>query len=337
MIRLAHMIDDLNVGGVTQRMKNFERPEFLQHLTQEVCAVNTMLPPPRVEADTIIVHFTLNWRKLAWLAALRARNPGARVIIEEHSYTAAFERRHVSEVARFRTMLRVGYRMADMVVAVSENQAAWMRRARLVPEGRLHAISASRPLEEFLGIEAPVRDGPLRLGCLGRFCEQKGFEDAIEAFARLRPGSATLTIGGLGPLEGELRQKAMGLQGVRFIGQVTDTPAFYSGIDVLVMPSRFEAFGLTALEARAAGRPVISYAVDGLIEQAKCAGMLVQPDDVHRLSLAMNMLANTELGALSHLARRAARGRYIAHVAAWRELLLGTERSSCPALAVVRR
>lgn len=333
MIRTIHLYDDINVGGVTQRMKNFFRPEFQDGMSHEVLTVSFGDLPPALSCDVAVIHFTVNWRKLAWLTALRARNPGLRIVVEEHSYSRAFEQHCVPNVGRFRTMLRLAYRLADTVVAVSEAQADWMREAHVAPKSKIVAIPACRPLDDFFALDRPRRDGKLRLGCIGRLSAEKGFADAIAAFAALYPGQATLTIAGAGPEDGALRRQAESVPGVRFVGLVTDAPAFYAGIDALVMPSRREAFGLTALEARAAGRPVVSYAVDGLVEQARCAGILVEPGDVHRLSLAMNMLANADLGALSHLARRAAQGRYPAHVAAWRGLLTGKEDLTSSRLA----
>lgn len=97
---------------------------------------------------------------------LRMALRGRRLIIAEHSYTAAFEARCVRHRARFRRMLRLGFAMADAVVAVSEGQAAWLREAGLVRPDRLQVITPISDMAPFAAIP-PIEphDGPL-LGAL---------------------------------------------------------------------------------------------------------------------------------------------------------------------------
>lgn len=68
-----------------------------------------------------------------------------------------------------------------------------------------------------------------------------------------------------------------------------DLPALYSLADMLVLPSREEGFGMTAIEAMAAGTPVVATRVGGIPEllEAGRHGHLVEPGDVHALARAI--------------------------------------------------
>lgn len=71
----------------------------------------------------------------------------------------------------------------------------------------------------------------------------------------------------------------------------------YSAADVVVVPSRIEAFGQVALEAQACGTPVVSFATGGLIDIVvdRISGALVEPFDIHSLASAIRwVLAEPE-------------------------------------------
>ena len=101
---------------------------------------------------------------------------------------------------------------------------------------------------------------------------------------------------------------------------------------MVVMPSRFEPFGLVALEAGQARRPVVAFAVDGLVEAVEhdVSGLLVPPSDGEALADAMVRVA-TEPGLAGRLgdgghdpARVAA--DWDAHVSAHEALYAGLAR-----------
>jgi glycosyltransferase involved in cell wall biosynthesis len=322
MPTIAHLLDDDRLGGVTgviaQQRKWLARWD---HRTLVLPTARRLAP--RIEADLLIVHFTVGWAKLPFLASLRLRHPRRRAILVEHSYTEGFERHCVPEPERFRAMLRLAYRLVDRVVAVSHGQARWMGEHRLVDEARLGVITQGRDLPQLFALPLPpARPATLRLLAHGRFHRQKGFDQAIAAMRRLPPGLARLTVAGYGEDEAALRAAAAGLENVVFQGKFGDPTTLLAAADAVLMPSRWEAFGQVAAEARAAGRPLLASAVDGIPEQLPPeAGILVPPDDPDALAAAIGALAHRDLAAMGAAGRRSVEGLFQHHLAAWSALL----------------
>ncbi|MGN6422140.1 MAG: glycosyltransferase [Asticcacaulis sp.] len=114
----------------------------------------------------------------------------------------------------------------------------------------------------------PAPQGVVTLGVLGRHHVNKGFDVMLRAFALLRQRGLDLSlrIGGDGPERGALERLARELgvtDRVEFVGWV-DAPAdFMHGLDLFVLPSRVEPFGLVVAESMAAGAPIIATGIDG--------------------------------------------------------------------------
>ncbi len=272
--------------------------------------------------DLFVWHGACSWRVLPHLAALRRRCRG---VVFEHHYSAGFERCQVRSRRRFRALLRLSYGLMNRVVAVSEGQARWLREARLASPQRLRVLRSSRRLEPFLALpDRPAATGPLRLAAYGRLTEQKGFDVLIRAVRELPAGCVQLAIGGEGPLEGTLRSLAGEDPAIEFLGRVDDVPGLLAGSDAVVIPSRWEPWGNVALEARAAGRPLIATDVDGLSEQIGGCGLPVPVDNVAALSGAIRRLLGfsaEERRALGAAGRASARGAWDTYLAGWEQLL----------------
>jgi glycosyltransferase involved in cell wall biosynthesis len=109
---------------------------------------------------------------------------------------------------------------------------------------------------------------------LRRLVPRMGLDTLLRAIARVRDGSSKfrLMIGGDGPLQTSLRQTAAALgldDHVHFLGRLNEStlPLAYSACDAFVLPTAaLECFGLIAIEALAAGRPVLATPVGAIPE-----------------------------------------------------------------------
>ena len=114
--------------------------------------------------------------------------------------------------------------------------------------------------------------------------------DVIRVFARVAGEvPARLVLVGDGPDLGpatDLARELGVLDRIRLIGVVDDVAPYLRGADVLLLPSQTEAFGLVALEALAAGVPVVASRVGGLPEVVRhgVSGYLLPPGDVEGMA-----------------------------------------------------
>jgi len=131
---------------------------------------------------------------------------------------------------------------------------------------------------------------------------RKGIDVLLEALALLakehglRPA---LWIAGTGPEEGAIENgiTRLGLsEQVRLLGQRRDVPDLLAACDLFVLPSRREGLGVAALEAMAAGKPVIASRVGGLGEAVvhEGTGLLVEPEDIAGLAEAIARLLDDD-------------------------------------------
>ena len=136
---------------------------------------------------------------------------------------------------------------------------------------------------------------PITLGLLGQIAAHKGHEDAIEALRQLGSGYR-LIVGGKGKDEylARLREQCGNLP-VEFLGFV-EFQDFFKQVDILLVPSWEEPFGIVLLEAMAAGAPVISTSAGGPLEIIVHgeSGILVPAKNPNALAEAIRSLAGSE-------------------------------------------
>jgi glycogen synthase len=133
---------------------------------------------------------------------------------------------------------------------------------------------------------------------VGRLVEQKGVEYLLRAYQYIRTKYPTvrLKIVGAGDLDLALRRLATNLllsDCIDFVGwkSGSELVSLYQRAAVIVVPSIYEPFGMTALEALACGRPVVASREGGLREIVKheVHGFLAEPKD--ELDLAQWLMA----------------------------------------------
>ena len=133
---------------------------------------------------------------------------------------------------------------------------------------------------------------PLTLGLLGQISPHKGHDDAIEALRKLGAGYRLIIAGkGEESYVQSLKEKSRGLP-VDFAGFV-GLPDFFKMVDVLLVPSWEEPFGIVLLEAMASGIPLIATAAGGPLDIVRpgIEGILVPPKSAQSLGDAVRLVA----------------------------------------------
>jgi glycosyltransferase involved in cell wall biosynthesis len=146
-----------------------------------------------------------------------------------------------------------------------------------------------------------VADGEVVVGMASRLIAGKGHWTLLDACANAfrEAPQLRLLIAGDGPLRDELARRIddLGLgERARCLGFVADVRSFMGACDALAFPTQpqlSEGFGLAALEAMAAARPVIATRVGSLPEVVsdEVTGLLVEPQDVAALAAGLVRLA----------------------------------------------
>jgi glycosyltransferase involved in cell wall biosynthesis len=134
---------------------------------------------------------------------------------------------------------------------------------------------------------------PFTLGVVSRLSHEKGIDILITAMPKilsLFPNLQLLIVGD-GILKQELKRLAIELKCDHAITWAGLQPkelleSYYTQMDIVVIPSRFEGFGLTAIEAMSYAIPVVASHVDGLAEviEDQKSGILVKSEDPSTLA-----------------------------------------------------
>lgn len=211
---------------------------------------------------------------------------------------------------------------ADRVIAISAFVRRRLRDVNGVPADRLRLVYNGVEIERFAGeprgllqsVLGVPRDTPVVFAS-GRAQPYKGIPVLIEAASRLP--RTTFAYCGDGPALSAFREQAarLGLANFHFLGRRDDVPELLRDAAIAVVPAVWaEAFGLTVVEAMAAGVPVIASRVGGIPElvQEGITGLLVPAGDPAALASAITGLLDdpARRAALGAGGRRAARERF---------------------------
>jgi glycosyltransferase involved in cell wall biosynthesis len=182
--------------------------------------------------------------------------------------------------------------VADAIVCGSDYEQRAAIEAGIPPD-RLHRIYNGIAIRDTSARAQIVREtGPLRLLFVGRFDRQKGLDVLLNAMSQLPPDMFSLVVVGAPVQDGAVDQPR--LPNVEYIGWLPhdELSRFYAEADVLVMPSRWESFGLVAVEAHSHGVPVVATRCCSLPEivEHKRSGLLFDVDDSAGLA---NLLLST--------------------------------------------
>jgi glycosyltransferase involved in cell wall biosynthesis len=157
----------------------------------------------------------------------------------------------------------------------------------------------------FTGPQDPLRDSFL---FAGRLVDTKGVDVLAEAYRRYRAANDDpwpLVIAGMGPMDAELKA----IDGVELLGFVPpkDLPEVMAKAGCLVLPSRFEPWGVVLQEAAASGQAVICTSTCGGASRLVLDGYngrVVAPDRPAELAAAMTWVASADEGHRREMSRR---------------------------------
>ncbi len=259
----------------------------------------------RTRPDVVHVHAGIGWEGHGIARAARAAGVAA-VLRTEHLPDLLTDPAERDEHAR-------GLDAIDRLICVSHAVADSFRTAGIAPERIATIVNgvSHRPparARAALRLEWALGEAPVLL-MAARFAPQKGHAlllDALPAILAAHPGCAVL-LAGDGPLLREVAGAihARKLAGnVRLLGRREDIAELMTAADLLMLPSRFEGLSLAALEAMAAGLPVVAAAAAGNAEMIEhgVSGWLAPPGDA--AAFAATVLAALADG--EHRARVAA-------------------------------
>ena len=205
--------------------------------------------------------------------------------------------------------------LADALIAGNPDERDDLERRRASRDGMVCMVPLGVDLDRFQpGDKAQARrdmdlpaDGVLGL-FVGRIDPIKGIDVLIEAFSRTALGWGTESpspklvlvggelgedgrpIGDLAEVEADARRLGIA-DDIVFLGSrpQEDLATLYQAVDFVTIPSRYESFGLVAIEAMASGTPVISSRAGGLPFSIRdgVAGLLVCPGNAVSLTDAI--------------------------------------------------
>lgn len=345
MLRVLHIISDTNIGGAGSHLLAFLQNHKRDRLTVYVlCPPGSVLAEPCRKAGVPVIASpylagdrSFSWRGLAGLIRqVRNLTREYRIdLVHTHASLSGRIAAGLSGIPVVYTKHRVDWKAPGgikklastllnrftcrRVIAVSEAVRQNLLESGM-PGDKIELVYNGIDLEQFRArarggsVEAEPGTGDGRVvGVVARLEPEKGHRYFLEAAARVleKFSDARFLVVGTGSLAGELEQLARSLgihEKVIFTGCRDDVPRLVALMDVMVVPSLTEAFGISLLEGMCLARPCVASAVGGLKEIAGEDGntaFLVPPADAGALAEKIVFLLENPALAASMGARAA--------------------------------
>jgi len=196
-------------------------------------------------------------------------------------------------------------RRTSRVIAVSQAVAASLNTSSIFAPEKIITIHNGIDVDRFAGTaKDSATDRKLRVGMVGHIAPIKGQEDFVRAAAIVRAHRDDVEFIIAGEDKSHSGENRVALEksvsdlkmdhSIKLIGWVDDVANLLSTLDLFVSPARSEPFGLSIVEAMAAGVPVVAAASEGareIIEEDQ-TGRLVPVGDSEAMATAIGELLN---------------------------------------------
>ncbi len=246
------------------------------------------------------------------LAALVTGRSGARLVLTRHV------------LFPMNSIHRLTLRRTARVIAVSQAVARALQEQSIFDPAKITLIHNGIDVDRFARARESRSSEKLRVGTIGHLAPIKGIDDfirAAEIVCRHRDDVDFMIVGEDKSAGGENRRHLENLiselkltDRVRLIGWVDDVASVLATLAIFVSSAHAEPFGLSIVEAMAAGVPVIATASEGAREIVRPneTGMIVPIGDVQSLANALIALLDhpDERARLAQNARTAVRERF---------------------------
>ena len=266
--------------------------------------------------------------KAGLLGRLAARLTGVPIVV--HTFHGLVLKGHYGPLKTnvVRTVERWLARFSDRLIAVGDEDKKDLLAYRIAPTHKIDVIPLGLELNHF--IDSRKRRGVLHhelgldsanklIGIVGRIAPIKNHRLFFDAMTRVLAAHATahVVVAGDGDLRPEMERyvREIGIaNSVSFLGWRHDLPQVYTDLDVVVISSNNEGTPVSAIEAMAAGRPVVATRVGSLPDVISDGetGYLVAPGNVEQLASAIERVLRDDetTDCLRRNARESVRHRF---------------------------
>jgi glycosyltransferase involved in cell wall biosynthesis len=271
------------------------RNQAIQHRAAELISADDtdVLVPAGAALKPLVRARRLGVR--GWLDCPTAHHRWAESLLREEqrlqpAFAATMQFPASSERVARRLDLEI--EQADELIMLSSFQRRTFEE-RGVDPSRIHLVPLGVDVELFRPLPRP-QDGPFTIGFVGQVTQRKGISYVIDAFESVRDRGVRLLVVGrpVGPRRPWMRP---GIEHHLPVAR-SNLPTLYARMDVVVLPSLIEGFGLTALEAMSCGVPVIvsenTFGRDIVVDGAN--GYVVPIRDANAISERIRSLADED-------------------------------------------
>ena len=213
-------------------------------------------------AEIDIIHLHLQSASSISVAVL-GKKLGKKIIVHSHSSKV---NGWFSTILHTINKFRIRH-LADYYLACSVKSGVWMFGEKIVNSNKFKVLNNAVEVKKFnydekirkeVRQELNIPENAKVVGHVGRFVDVKNHSFLLKIFKEvlcMEPLSLLLSVGA-GPLESEIKEQAKELsvdQRVVFTGVRLDLDRIYQAMDVFVMPSKYEGFPISVIEAQASG------------------------------------------------------------------------------------